>query len=291
MPAVERLRNEDLAAALDEAVAKKKTDRLFKLLGLASGLPGPRANMTLANAFAADVAAHGKKGDALAFAMATLHPDVAPGATEHEFLPVCGVLAVGARAAKDEPLRKRALALLHDAAEDPRFRVRDAVPIALAKIGAEMGDDLAEQLRSWMDGYFQAAAVLRALEDRELLSATKRHQVVVERLHDAFALACNAPRSAARYPGFKAMMEALGSAPAGVSMKFPQQVLELLATWAEIQIPEMREVVRQNLRDKRMQRLGADLDVVKETMNEHEPKDRDAARRVAGMRGRGRKRR
>jgi hypothetical protein len=290
MPAAFRLRNEDLAAALDEAVERNRTDRLYKLLGLASGLPGTRANLVLANAFASDLAARGKKADALAFKMATLSPDVAPGASEREFLPVCGVLAVGARAAADKSLRPKALAVLHDAAEDPRFRVRDAVPSALARIGAKMGDDLAYDLETWMNGYFQAAAVIRALEIPEFLSALKLEYGVINRLHDAFALACDAPRSAARYPGFKALMEALGSAPAGVSMRFGIFVVDRLTMWSEVQIPEMREIIRQNLRDKRLQRMGDELDIVKRTMKEHEPKDRHAARRVDGTRGRSKRR-
>jgi hypothetical protein len=290
MPAVERLRNEDLADALDEAIAKNRPQRLYKLLGLASGLPGTRANMGLANAFASDLAARGKKADALAFKMATLAPDVAPGASEREFLPVCGVLAVGARAAADKSIRQQALAVLHDAAEDPRFRVRDAVPLALARIGEKMGDDLTYDLETWMNGYFQAAAVLLALEHREFLSTLKVQYGVINRLHDAFALACNAPRSAARYPGFKALMEALGHAPAAISMVFGIYVVDRLVMWSEVQIPEMREIIRQNMRDKRLQRMGDELDVLRRSMKEHEPKDRHAARRVEGTRGRSKRR-
>lgn len=291
MAVIERLRNAELADALDEAVERDKTDRLYKLLGLASGLPGPRANMALANAFATDLAARGKKADELAFAMATMPPSRAPGATEREFLPVCGVIAVGARAAADKALRPKALAVLHDAAEDLRFRVRDAVPIALARMGAKMGDELAYDLETWMDGYFQATAAILALEMPEFLAALKLEYGVINRIHEAFAMACDAPRSAARYPGFKALMEALGHVPAGVSQKFGIHVVDRLVMWSEVQIPEMREIIRKNLRDKRLQRMGDELDRVREALRMYEPKDRDAARRVHGTRGRSKKRR
>ena len=287
---MEKLRNEEVVAALDEAVATSKAARLYKLLALASGLPGPRANMVLANAFASDLAARKKKGaNNLAFTMAVLSPDEAPGATELEFLPTCGVLAVGACAALDESVRKKAIALLHDSAEDPRYRVREVVPQALARIGAKAGDDLVAGLASWMDGYFQAAAVILALEIPEMLAATKDGEAVLARLQEALDLAHNAPRAAARYPGHKALMEALGKAPAGIALKYGVATLDLLCRWAQNQRPEVRAIVEQNLKDKRLVRLDKELARVRRALAEHAPIDRDAARRVHGTRGRGRR--
>src|SRR5688572_17866064 len=124
MRTAETLRNEAITNALDVACASRGKDvvrasePLFKALVLLSGLPGPRANITLAQAFAAECAVRGKRVDTLVFAMATLDPDAAPGATGREFLPLCGVVALGARAASDATLRDRALPVLHDAAED-----------------------------------------------------------------------------------------------------------------------------------------------------------------------------
>ena len=100
----------------------------------------------------------------LALAMARLTADEAPGATALEFLPMCGVQALGVRAAADPTVRGAFLRELHARADDLRFRVRDAVVDALARIGEATGDALVADVASWMDGYFHAAAVLRALE-------------------------------------------------------------------------------------------------------------------------------
>ena len=56
-------------------------------------------NTELAEAFAQACRSMGGRADAVALEMARLSPDAAPGATAHEYLPVCGVLALGARAA------------------------------------------------------------------------------------------------------------------------------------------------------------------------------------------------
>src|SRR4029079_19517476 len=95
MKTAEGLRNPAITEALDEAV-RGSHDRLFKVLALASGLPGPRMNIGVALAFAHECAARGKAAEKLVERMANLDAEVAPGATELEFLPVCGILALGA---------------------------------------------------------------------------------------------------------------------------------------------------------------------------------------------------
>src|SRR5579859_7839907 len=93
-----------LGRALDAAIAGRP-DALHSLLARGSQLPGTRMNRDLAEAFA--VLCRGRRGqaDAVALALSRLTADQAPGATALEFLPVCGVLALGARAAADERVR------------------------------------------------------------------------------------------------------------------------------------------------------------------------------------------
>src|SRR5580658_8821068 len=126
-------RSEALTQALDVAVGGD-TRALYELLARMGGLPGPRVNSGVVLAFANECAARGTRADALVAKMATLDVDAAPGASKYEILPVCGVAALGARAASD-PTAMRALSTLHDCAEDLRFRVREQVVEALARIG------------------------------------------------------------------------------------------------------------------------------------------------------------
>src|SRR5579863_6331489 len=93
-----------LDRALDGAIAGRRS-ALFALLARSSGLPGPRMNTALADAFAAACGVRGASGDAVALAMARLSPEEAPGATALEFLPVCGLYALGVRAAADRSVR------------------------------------------------------------------------------------------------------------------------------------------------------------------------------------------
>ncbi|MBX3191992.1 MAG: hypothetical protein KF819_33685 [Labilithrix sp.] len=286
----EGLKGQALTTAFAEALAGKP-DRLYVQLGIVSGLPGTRMNLVVAQQVAHDCVANGARADRLAFAMAQLSPEAAPGASEREFLPVCGVLAIGWRAAAEPSLRKKVLPILHDAAEDLRFRVREAVPLALAKIGGAMGDALVVEVAGWMDGFFQAAAVLLAMASPAWLPALDDAALVVARLDEAYRLARDAPRSASRYPGHKALVDALSLAPGVLATRFGVPVFDRLVAWSDTEMPELRGAIEANIASKKLAgRYAADIVRVRAALDASVPPPRDPTLIVHGMRSRGKKR-
>lgn len=253
------LRGPELERALDAAIVSRQTVSspghgavpLYAELVKHSRLPGTRPNLELAEAFAASCASRGARSDALVTAMVRLDADHAPGATELEFLPICGVYAAGFRAASDRGATKM-LMLLHDAAEDLRFRVRDAVVVALAKVGAVRGDELVAQVHDWMDGFFHAAAVLRALAGAAWLTRIDDASGACELLDAAFRTLDGAARSASRYPGFKALVEAFRAAPAPLALRFGAPVLAVLENFASCKDPDLRALVRESIKDPKL---------------------------------------
>ena len=236
---MDRGRGAGLEALALRAIAGDE-QALFHALARRSRLPGPRADLAFAASFARECAALGPAVDALAARMATLDPDRYPGGTELEFLPICGVLAVGARAAAGSGERARLLAVLHDAAEDLRWRVRDAVPEALAAVGARSGDALVGEVAPWMRGFFHAAAVLRALARREWLSALIDASGPLARLDEALALAEEADRSSPRYPGYKALVDTVREVPPALALRFGGEVLARVARHTSAREPTLR---------------------------------------------------
>lgn len=253
------LRGPELERALDAAIVSRLPfsaaghggEALFAELVKHSRLPGTRPNLELAEAFAASCASRGARSDALVTAMVRMDADRAPGATELEFLPLCGVYAAGFRAASD-PRATKMLTLLHDAAEDLRFRVRDAVVVALAKVGAVRGDELVAQVSDWMDGFFHASAVLRALGSAAWLTRIDDATGPCELLDAAFRTLDGAARSASRYPGFKALVEAFRAAPAPLALRFGAPVLGVLETFASCKDPDLRALVRESIKDPKL---------------------------------------
>ncbi|MBX3234080.1 MAG: hypothetical protein KIT84_06530 [Labilithrix sp.] len=287
----------DLVAEAARPSAKKAKDDLFRRLELGSGLPGPRANLPLALDFAHACAGLGAESDGLAYAMANDPPDERRGATAREFLAMCGVLAVAARAqiAKEDAVRERALELLEAHADDVRFRVRDAVPLGLAMLGTKMRTALAEPLEGWMDRYFHAAAVLRALADPSWLEtfAPAEHAAPLALLDAAFVLAHDAPRSAVRYPGHKSLVEAIAIAPRAAAKRFGRPVFDLLARWSEgVKIPDLRAAILANLEDAAMKKpFAEEIKKVRALVEGSKAPPRDPTRIVPGMRQRGKKQR
>ena len=289
--AAEGLRGDAMQAAFQQAVGGRP-ERLYTLLGISSGLPGTRVNLTMAQAFAVECMGRGKAADKLLLGMCMLSPEVAPGATEHEFLPVCGVLALGSRAASDkEPeLRKKALPILHALSEDMRFRVRDIVPIALGKMGANMGDALVHEFASWTDGFFQGAAALLAMAQPNFLPVINDVDAALARLDEAYALAKNAPRSTARYPGFKALIDALGIAPAALATRFGVPVFDHLAAWSNTEMPELRGAIETAINSGKLtSRYAQEVKRVRAALVASIPPPRDPTMAVKGMRSRGKK--
>ena len=126
-----------------------------------SGLPGPRGNLELADAFARVA------GEDLMVRYAALGPDVAPTNSPQEFLAFCGVLGFGRLVAEGQRSR---LADLRRAAGDPRWRQREACARALQIFGDADLAALLHVAEEWCGGsrLEQRAALAGICEPRLL---------------------------------------------------------------------------------------------------------------------------
>jgi hypothetical protein len=244
-----------MALGLDEATARAlagDATELYALLSRSSGLPGERANLSLAGTFAEACSADARAA-ALAKKMTNLDADAAPGGSPLEFIPLCGVLAAGAVAARQPKTRAAMIQIIHDACDDLRFRVRDVVPSALAMIGAREGGELLAELEPFTEGYFHAAALLGAMTSQAWLPQIADAGPAVDALVRAFQLADTAPRSAARWPGYKALVEALESSIAPLALRFGEPVFTAAAGFARTDDPHLRDSIKKALtRDKKL---------------------------------------
>jgi len=278
--------SEAVARALDEAIDGRSA-ALYALLARGSRLPGPRPNDALAMAFAQVCRSRGARADRVAIAMSRLSVDEAPGATPLEFLPVCGVVAIGARAAGDVGSRELLLAELHARADDLRFRVRGAVVRALGLVGGAAGDDLIAATAAWMDGYFHAAAVVEALSREPWLPKVKDASLALRCLDEAFDLARRAPRAASRYPGRKALVEALARLAVALAIRFGPPVFGGLVRWTRPEDPELEGVLSAVLADPRLvSRFSEDVERVRRSIDAARPPPRNPDHDVGPTRDR-----
>lgn len=212
-----------------------------------SGLPGPRGNLELAHVVA-------ELGDETLFRRyRTLDPLQAPTNAPQEFLVFCGVLGLGPLLAEG---RADLLFELRPFASDPRWRTREAVSMALQKVGAHNMETLLQIASAWSLGTYleQRAAIAAVCEPALLLKPSHANQVLALLDKVTSALAGAADR---RDAGFKTLRQALGYCWSVAIVAIPETGKPLFERWLANDNPDVRWVIRENLRKKRLQKMHA----------------------------------
>jgi hypothetical protein len=213
-----------------------------------SGLPGPRGNIELGQA-AADV------GTAERFdALLRWTPDRAPAGSKEEFLAFCGTIGLGKLAAGAS---RDVLPRLRELASDPRWRVREAVAMALQRVGAVDMPALLRGMRAWAKGNdFERRAAAAALCEPALLG---REEDTVAVLSILDRITEDLGRSRDRSSdGFHALRKGLAYCWSVAVAAAPDRGRELMERWIASDDPDVRWVMKQNLAKKRMAKAGAD---------------------------------
>ena len=214
-------------------------------LRAASGLPGPRGNLELLQVAADDA----PESDLRRWA--AMGPGAAPTNTPGEFLVACGVVGLGrlvvqGRLGFDE---------LRPHARDERWRVREAVAMALQRIGAADMDGLLGVAAGWVHGdRLEQRAVVAGLAEPVLLREPHHARAVLSALDEITATMPGAA-DRGREP-FRVLRQALGYAWSVAMVALPGQGTALLDHWCGSADPDVRWIVRENLRKSRMARAA-----------------------------------
>jgi hypothetical protein len=210
-----------------------------------SGLPGPRANLELAQA-AAD------EGDEVLFRRyVALGPDAAPTNSPLEFLAFCGVVGLGRLLAGG---RRDLLPVLRVQAADPRWRQREAVAMALQRWGQVDMDALLKEMRAWSQGsLLERRAAVAALCEPALLAQAAHAEEVLQVLDEITAsLLAAADR---RGEPFRILRQALGYGWSVAVAAAPEAGTRMMAGFFASADEDIRWVMKQNLAKKRLERL------------------------------------
>ena len=207
-----------------------------------SGLPGPRGNLELAQAVA-------DLGDAALFERyLKLGPERAPENTPDAFLAFCGVVGLGRLLAEGETPR---LSTLHRYASDPRWRLREAVAMALQRWGDADMDALLAAMAGWAQaGPFEQRAAVAALCEPRLLAQPRHARAVLDVLHAVTTrLAAATDRKA---EGFKVLRQGLAYAWSVAVAALPAEGKRAFERWLSSPDPDVRWVLRENLQKNRL---------------------------------------
>jgi hypothetical protein len=213
-----------------------------------SGLPGPRGNIELAMA-AADLQTRDGIWEWL-----TWDEDRAPTNTPEEFLAFCGVLGLGRLAVEAD---ESALAELRRRASDGRWRTREAVAMALQRIGDDDFERLVEEMGVWAKGScLEQRAAAAALCEPRLLTTGDRVGRVLEILDVITSSMLEEPDR--RSEQFRTLRKGMGYCWSVAVAADPGPGRLLMEKWISSDDPDVRWVMRENLRKKRLERVDAD---------------------------------
>jgi hypothetical protein len=248
-------RREELSGLLAEDAGAE----LEAFLLANSGLPGPRGNLELAHALADLLTAKGPLPGVRERLerWRALTPQQAPTGDPREYLCFCGTLAWSADwvRASGGP-RPSAVRALREASEDPRWRRREAVAMALQRIGEREPAALLDLLASWLDkgSFLELRAVAAALAHPPLLAApdfARQALPLCDRILERVAATA---KDARREEGFRVLRQGLGYALSVLAAAEPEAGFVLMERWAARRDPDLNWILRENLKKKRLGR-------------------------------------
>jgi hypothetical protein len=210
-----------------------------------SRLPGPRANLELLAAFVEEAPPE------LIRRFASLPAAQSAEGTAREFLAVCGVAALGRLLAEGEG---KPAAALRKHASDPRWRIREAVAMALQRVGDADLDRLHKMAEEWSRGsaFEQRAAVAGLCEPR--LLAGKRHAVSTLKLLDR--ITAGVPQARERSDeGLDALRKGLGYGWSVAVVALPEEGKPIMEAWLTSEDRDIQWIMAENLRKARLARL------------------------------------
>lgn len=213
-----------------------------------SGLPGPRGNIELAQVVS-------DEGDRQLFLRyITYTADKAPVNSPYEFLAFCGVVGLGRLLAEGD---NDLLHTLRRCASDPRWRVREAVAMALQRLGDVNMEQLIAAMGEWSQGtVLEQRAAAAGLCEPRLLSQGEYARKVLGVLDQITASIAQVEDR--RSEDFLALRKGLGYCWSVAVVALPTEGKALMEKWLHNSDNDIRWIMKENLKKARLARMDAD---------------------------------
>jgi hypothetical protein len=209
-----------------------------------SGLPGPRGNIELAQAFA-DVGNEAQLKHLLSFT-----PDVAPVNSPYEFLAFCGTVGMG-RLLADGDIGK--FKVIRSLASDPRWRIREGVAMALQRLGMKDMDALLDEMEKWSEGnpLEQRAAAAALCEPALLMDKSDVVRVLGILDHITASIISMEYR---RSDEFVALKKGMGYCWSVAAAAYPEAGKKAMEKWFSSKDKDIIWIMKENLKKNRLER-------------------------------------
>jgi len=214
-----------------------------------SGLPGPHGNIELARAFAETASMVDFKK------YIYWDAEVAPENTPECFLAFCGILGVGKYLAKEHD--ERLIKLLRQKANDSRWRIREAVAMALQMVGERKMSRLIAYAQWWSKGTFlEQRAAIAALCEPKLLANSYDCIEVLDILDWVTAEVVQHDEQQ-KSEEYRVLQKGLSYCWSVAVVALPEKGKKYMERWVKERHPVVSAIMKKNLEKKRLQNMDA----------------------------------
>lgn len=211
-----------------------------------SGLPGPRGNTELAQAFAEIAAERQIK------TYVSINPVEAPENSPKVFLTCCGVVGLGKLVNKGN---LDYLNLLRQFASDKRWRIREAVAMALQRIGDVDISLLLQEMKEWSKGNsFEKRAAIAGLCEPRLLTSFKVSSSVLGILDEITSSIVNSKEN--KNEAFEVLKKGLAYCWSVAVAAYPEKGKQLIEKWMRSKDRNVIWIMKENLKKNRLLRMN-----------------------------------
>ncbi len=247
---------EELSPILEKLSKTEDMEELFAYFTGNSNLPGPRANLELARAFADLIEKHAAEDSGRLWGwlneMMAFSPEEAPVNDPKEFLPFCGVVGMAALTSASPQFLNAALGKLKEFSEDKRWRIREAVAQGIQKLLVKESPDTLKALHSWVgtDNWLIMRAVAAGVAEPSLLKQPQIAKASFE-LHQKIlsAILANEERHT---EAFRILRKTLGYTLSVIIESDPVHGFSYLRELAKSGDSDLRWIVNENLKKNRL---------------------------------------
>jgi hypothetical protein len=208
-------------------------------------LPGPRGNLELAQAFA-DVG-----NEKLIKEYISIDANEAPTNSPKVFLTFCGVVGLGTliNRGKLDYLKQ-----LRKFASDSRWRIREAVAMALQRVGDADIDFLLKEMKEWSRGNpLEKRAAIAALCEPRLLTSNKVAGSVLGILDEVTSSIIEL-KSKGSEP-FEVLKKGLAYCWSVAVAAYPEKGKKLMEKWVGSKDKDVIWILKENLKKNRLARM------------------------------------
>jgi len=210
-----------------------------------SGLPGPRGNLELAQV----VADEGNRELFLRYI--TYTADKAPVNSPYEFLAFCGIVGLGRLLAEGNT---EMLETLRVYANDRRWRIREAVAMALQRLGKWNMELLIVAMREWSEGTALEMRAAAAALCEPVLLARAGHTSEILKILDGILASIERVKGR-RSDDFLAFRKGLGYCCSVAVVALPVEGRRFMEKWMMATDKDIRWIMRENLKKNRLIRM------------------------------------